>query len=309
MGKLERLLNLTAALLETERPLAADELRRRVEGYPPADASFRRAFERDKDDLREMGVPISLEPIPGSDPPIEGYRVRKSDYYLDDPGLEPDELAALHLAASAVRIEGLGGAEALRKLGGTVGGDAEGTETIVSVPTDPRLAIVFAAVAARRLITFGYRGELRAVEPWRLDFVRGRWYVTGFDRAREDERHFRIDRIDGAVDAGPDGAFERSGATTGVRLQPWQLGDEPPRHARLLVDADQAAWAVHTIAPAAVEHPDGSVELELAVTNEAAFRSLVLGFGDHAEILGPETLRDDMIQWLLAVATPEAPTR
>jgi proteasome accessory factor B len=302
VGKLERLLNLTAALLETERPLRADELRRRIDGYPDNDASFRRAFERDKDDLREMGVPISLEPIPGSDPPVEGYRVHKSDYYLPDPGLDNDELAALHLAASAVRVEGLGGAEALRKLGGSVEG--VGAETIVSVPTDPRLAVIFAAVAARRVITFGYRGETRDVEPWRLDFVRGRWYVTGFDRVRAGERHFRIDRIDGEVAAGEDAAFERAAGATGVRMQPWELGDEPPRQARLLVDADQAAWAVHTIGPAATEHRDGSVELELTVTNEAAFRSFVCGFLDHAEVLGPPDLRDDLIDWLAAMAEP-----
>ncbi|MFN3217502.1 MAG: helix-turn-helix transcriptional regulator [Acidimicrobiales bacterium] len=302
MGKLERLLNLTAALLETERPLRADELRRRIDGYPDNDASFRRAFERDKDDLREMGVPISLEAIPGSDPPVEGYRVHKSDYYLPDPGLDNDELAALHLAASAVRVEGLGGAAALRKLGGSVEG--AGAETIVSVPTDPRLAVIFAAVAARRVITFDYRGERRDVEPWRLDFVRGRWYVTGFDRVRAGERHFRIDRIDGEVAAGEDAAFERAAGATGVRMQPWELGDEPPRQARLLVDADQAAWAVHTIGPAAAEHPDGSVELELTVTNEAAFRSFVCGFLDHAEVLAPPDLRDDLIDWLAAIAEP-----
>ena len=69
MAKLERLLNLTAALLETERPLTADDIHKRIEGYPPAHASFHRAFERDKDDLREMGIPISLIAIPGSDPP------------------------------------------------------------------------------------------------------------------------------------------------------------------------------------------------------------------------------------------------
>lgn len=302
MGKLERLLNLTAALLETERPLRAEELRRRIDGYPDNSASFRRAFERDKDDLREMGVPISLEPIPGTDPPVDGYRVHKSDYYLPDPGLDNDELAALHLAASAVRVEGLGGAEALRKLGGSVEG--AGAETIVSVPTDPRLAVIFAAVAARRVIAFDYRGERRDVEPWRLDFVRGRWYVTGFDRVRSGERHFRIDRIDADVAAGDDAAFERAAGATGVRMQPWELGDEPPRQARLLVDADQAAWAVHTIGPAAAEHPDGSVELELTVTNEAAFRSFVCGFLDHAEVLGPADLRDDLIDWLAAIAEP-----
>ena len=64
MDKLERLLNLTAALLHAEMPLTAEELRARVGGYPDTKATFRRAFERDKDDLRSMGMPLRVEPVP-----------------------------------------------------------------------------------------------------------------------------------------------------------------------------------------------------------------------------------------------------
>ena len=71
MDKLERLLNLIAALLETPRAMSAEEIHERVPGYPEdSGATFRRAFERDKDDLREMGVPLRVETVPGSDPPL-----------------------------------------------------------------------------------------------------------------------------------------------------------------------------------------------------------------------------------------------
>ncbi len=297
MAKLERLLNLTAALLETERPLTAEELKARIEGYPDAPSSFHRAFERDKDDLREMGIPISLEALHGTDPPLQGYRIRKEDYYLRDPGLEADELAALHLAGNAVRLDGLGGAEALRKLGGAVGPvDAE--SVLASVPTDPRLAVLFAAVTERNVVGFTYRDEDRVVEPWRLDFVRGRWYLSGHDRQRDGERHFRLDRM------GPDltilerAAFDRLGEAQGVRMQPWELGDEPPQIARLLVDPEQAAWAAHHVGEPVETREDGSIVIEVAVTNETAFRSFVLTFLDHAEILEPQHLRDAMVAWL-----------
>ena len=72
MDKLERLLNLTAALLDTEMPLTAEEIWDRVGGYPDAKPSFRRAFERDKDELRAMGMPIEVATVPGADPPIDG---------------------------------------------------------------------------------------------------------------------------------------------------------------------------------------------------------------------------------------------
>ncbi len=300
MAKLERLLNLTAALLETERPLTAAELQKRITSYPESNASFRRAFERDKDDLREMGIPIVLEPIPVADPPMEGYRIRKEDYYLRDPGLEPDELAALHLAGTTVRIDGLSGAEALRKLGGAAAPD--NSELLASVPSDPRLTTLFSAVTERTVVSFEYNNTRREVEPWRLDLVRGRWYLSGFDRTRDDERHFRLDRLESEIVLHGSGDFERTTPASGVRLQPWELGDEPPQVARLLVDPDQAAWATHHVGLPVETRDDGSIVIEVAVTNETAFRSFVLTFLEHAEILEPENLRASMITWLRQLA-------
>ena len=73
MTKLERLLNLIAALIHTVVPMTAEEIREEVEGYGGAsEASFRRAFERDKDELRSMGIPISVSTVPGTDPPLTG---------------------------------------------------------------------------------------------------------------------------------------------------------------------------------------------------------------------------------------------
>src|SRR3954468_8398679 len=95
--RLERLLNLTAALLDATVPLSIDDVRERVPGYPEeAGETFRRAFERDKESLRHMGIPLRTQDIPGSDPPTTGYRIRRDEYALADPGLAPDELAALN---------------------------------------------------------------------------------------------------------------------------------------------------------------------------------------------------------------------
>src|SRR5947209_18989208 len=120
MDRLERLINRVAALLEAERPLTADELHQRLPGYADSTAAFRRAFERDKEVLREMGIPLARELVDPTQPNSDGYRIPKDEYYLQDPGLAPDELAALHLAASAVHVEGARGMEALCKLGGWV---------------------------------------------------------------------------------------------------------------------------------------------------------------------------------------------
>lgn len=289
-----------AALLETERPLSAEQIRTQIEGYGEAGATFRRSFERDKDDLREMGIPLSVEPIPGSDPPLDGYRIRKSEYFLPDPGLEPDELAALHLAASAVRIEGMSESAALRKLGGVVG-ESSG-DAMVSIPADPNLAVCFRAMTEQRLLEFSYSNADRVVEPRRLNFQRGNWYLSGYDRSRDDTRHFRLDRIQGGVKAGDIDEFASVTEVKGVQLAGWELGDEPEKLARLLIDADQADWARHHVGEPAEVFPDGSVILEIPVSNEAAFRGLVLTFLEHAEILEPVELRDGLVSWLEEVA-------
>jgi predicted DNA-binding transcriptional regulator YafY len=303
VDKLERLLNLTIALLETARPLRAEELRQRVPGYPEGDDAFHRAFERDKDDLREMGIPIRMFEIPGADPPADGYRVRKDEYYLRDPGLEPAELAALHLAASAVRLDGVQGLEGLWKLGGAI---AEAPVTTVSsIPSDDRLGPLFGALADRALVTFSYRGEPREIEPHRLDFQRGRWYLTGHDRARGDERNFRLDRIEGEVGIGPPEAFEPPDQEPGRPARPWEFGEGEPARAELLVDADLALWAATQVGDDAVteRRPDGSVVVELPVLNREAFRSFVITFLEHAEILGPADLRAEFVAWLEDVAS------
>ena len=107
MSRIERLVNLTAALLATERALTAEELRDRVPGYPEDKASFRRQFERDKDALRELGLPLLLESQRMGSEEQSAYRIDPDRYYLRDPGLTPDELSALHLASRMVRVEGL----------------------------------------------------------------------------------------------------------------------------------------------------------------------------------------------------------
>jgi proteasome accessory factor B len=307
--KLERLLNLTAALIEAPRPLTAQELRARIPGFPENDEAFRRGFERDKEDLREMGIPLVVEPITHSDPPQDGYRIRKDDYFLRDPGLEPEELAALHLASNAVRLDGVNIGAAIAKLGGTPDGAADDGVAIPAplveqLPASPALVSLFDAVGNRRSVTFGYRGETRHLNPFRLDYQRGRWYVSGFDLDRADERVFRLDRIDGDIVAGPPRAFKKPATDVpGIRRQAWELGGDTTITARLLVDADQAAWAAQTAGDELVEEwrADGSVVLRLDVGNLDAFLSFALGFLEFAEILDPPELRSMIIERLEAM--------
>jgi predicted DNA-binding transcriptional regulator YafY len=303
MNRLERLINLVAALLDAGRPLSAEELRQRVPGYPDDKAAFRRAFERDKETLRDMGVPVVTEAIDPVEPAVVGYRIPKEDYYLADPGLAGDELAALHLAASAVHLEGTDGMGALWKLGGEVAEEGP-TAPVAALPGEAHLAALFAAISERRRVTFDYRGRARRVEPQRLSFRNGHWYLAGRDTDAADDRSYRLDRIESDVVTGADaGAFERAPGEAPSVSSPWETGGDAPVVGHLLVDADQAVWAAGHVGADAVEErrPDGSVVLAVRVTNRDAFRSFVLGFLDHAEVLGPADLRAEMVAWLEAL--------
>jgi proteasome accessory factor B len=311
MSKLERLLNLTAVLLATDRPLTADELRQQVEGYPEATPSFRRAFERDKDDLRTLGIPLRVERVLAADPPLDGYRIPPDEYYLPDPGLGPDELAALHLASLTVRLVGMGEQEALWKLGGlgTNGPEENGLgnnglvgESIAELPGDPALIPLFSAISERHPVQFRYRDEDRRVDPWRLAFQRGRWYLSGYDQLRSGERNYRIDRIDGAivVDGDAEWSQDPKGKAGGRTLQAWEMGEDEPIAVKLRVDAAQAAMAGRQLGPdvLAEAQADGAVVFDVPVVNRDAFRSFVLGFLEHAEILEPVEIRADLRSWL-----------
>ena len=204
-SRVERVLLLLALLLDTRVPLTREQLVHEVAGYPEQITAYRRAFEHDKETLRRMGVPITTESV--GDAGEVGYRVRADDYYLPDLGLTPEETAALHVAVSAISLGNEAGMGALMKLGG-IGGEV--TAPIASLPIAPALATLFEAFRHRAIVTFSYRGRTRTLEPWGLSSKLGHWYVVGFDREREALRAFRADRIEGDVEVGASGAFERA---------------------------------------------------------------------------------------------------
>src|SRR5258708_22208502 len=221
--KTERLLGLAVCLLSTKRYLTAEQIRAAVPGYPEQDDLFKRMFERDKEDLRDLGVPLET----GLNPPFDedpGYRIRQQAYELPELRLEADEAAVLGLAARVWRRAELAGAAAgaLLKLR-AAGIDAAGLDTSDERPApqgiEPRLGTpepafgpLWEAVRDRRPVTFSYRAagrsdpQRRELEPLGVGNRHGRWYVAGWDRGRNATRVFRLGRIAGPVKfCGPPG--------------------------------------------------------------------------------------------------------
>ncbi|MEW9529581.1 helix-turn-helix transcriptional regulator [Microbispora sp. NPDC049125] len=215
--KTERLLNLVICLLATRRPLSAEQIRQAVPGYDPDnDEAFQRMFERDKNELREIGIPIEVHRDPWEDDP--GYRIVREAYELPEITLEADEAAVIGLAAQVWQRASLADAAsgALLKLrAGGVRTDLAESPLELRVDTrDPAFPALWEAVRDRRAVTFEYRSAgsesvlRRVVEPWGVVSRRGRWYLAGHDRDRGAPRVFRLSRVTGPVSTvGRPGAF------------------------------------------------------------------------------------------------------
>jgi proteasome accessory factor B len=311
--KLERLVNLTMLLLSTRRFLTVEQIHDLMPAYDQPDPeSFRRMFERDKEELRELGVPLET----GSHGVWEdevGYRIRRTDYQLPEIELTPDEAAALGLAARLWHSAGLADASrsALLKLQ-AAGIDAEPVsgglvEPRVDAP-DAAFGPCVAAVRASRAISFGYRrsggAELtqRTVEPWSVAHRHGRWYVVGHDRGRRAARVFRLSRIVGEVSTLP-GEF-----TVAVPddLDPLVMvasldTDSVAGKARLRI-AEDAGWSLRRAA--VTEAPDdepGWVVCEVPYGDAERFAEEVVGYGPAVVVCEPPEVRDAVVRRLRAL--------
>jgi proteasome accessory factor B len=295
----ERLANLVAMLLDAPQPVPLRRILADVPGYPASHESARVQFSRDKAMLAAEGIEV-ITVGSGAD---AAYRIDPAGYYLPDLDLDDDEALALNLAAGAVRLEGDDPDEALWKLG-AVG--AEGPP-LVALRSDPALPVLYEAVRRRRLVTFAYAGERRELEPWGMLCRDGYWYVSGHDRVRGALRHFRVDRIDGGLAVGDEHAFTAPAsfdAALAVPAEPFAVASGVPVHASVEVGPLMAAKVVAEVGEDRVveRHDDGTVVLSLPVTSVDGLRSWLFGLLDHARLLDPPDLVDDVRAWLSAVA-------
>ena len=213
--KSERLINLTIALLATKRFITKSEILKTVEGYEGSPESKDRMFERDKDDLRSLGIEIEV----GTFDPLfndeAGYRIKQERYQLDLGDVTPLEISLLSLAAQAWQGASLDDAaqRALVKLS-SLGIAIDEANLPHSVPflSDEGLDIpkITRAIAEHQILEFTYRNydlslESRRVVPIGLSTRSGYWYLSGVDQSIEEVRTFRLDRVIGTftVKKGP----------------------------------------------------------------------------------------------------------
>jgi proteasome accessory factor B len=203
--KSERLVNLTIALLATGRWLTKSEIYKNIDGYSGEPDAKERMFERDKEELRNLGIDIEVGTF---DPLFEdevGYRIRPERYRIQSTEFTAKQLALISSASQSWR----GAILASKASAGLAKLKALGIESdIDGIPINPHqlrssdenLSRIIDALAIRKTVSFQYRAadnsyEDRAIEPYGVGTKNGFWYVAGNDLQRKATRLFRLDRI------------------------------------------------------------------------------------------------------------------
>ncbi|HEY4898716.1 MAG TPA: WYL domain-containing protein [Candidatus Nanopelagicaceae bacterium] len=201
--KTERLINLTMALLATKRFMSKAEIFNQVAGYSGTTETKERMFERDKDDLRTLGISIEV----GTHDPLFddelGYRILENGYELEIGELSPTQISYLSLAATIWRNQLFtsSGSHALVKidaLNGTGFREDFGQATLSLENETPLFPALWEAITNSYRISFTYRSSSttrRQMLPYGLSLWHGSWYLVGYDLDKEEIRVFKVSRI------------------------------------------------------------------------------------------------------------------
>ena len=306
-------------LLASRRGVSRARLREVVPAYAasPSDEAFERMFERDKDELRSLGVPVETVALDVLHDDETGYRIDPGQYELPPVSFTREETVALGLAARAWSRAGLAGParDALLKLE-ALGQPLDLTAVDVSAvaiepwlgSTEPALPGLHAALADRQVVRFDYRKpgqsgtDQRTLEPWGILTRRGRSYVVGHDRLRDGVRVFRVGRIVGELrPVGRPGAYTvPHGLDLAAMVAPVDEG-EPQGTAVVDVAEGRGGW-LRRRATAAAPAPDGtSTRIELPYRELARAAAELAGLGADVVVVEPAALREAVVARLRAV--------
>ena len=312
-ARTERLVNLVICLLATRRFLTAAQIAATVAGYqhnpddPKEHEAFQRKFERDKAELRALGVPLET----GTDSVFDtepGYRIARREYALPDIRLAPEEAAVVGIAARLWQHAGLAAAASsgltkLRAAGVELDPHATlGVEPVMTV--DAAFEPLVAAARDRREVRFDYRvperdaPSTRRLQPWGVVGWRGRWYVVGHDLDREAVRCFRLSRLAGPViPVGPAGAFTPP-PDVDLLSHVVRWSDPIERHGRATVLVRRGrADGVRRWAERIDPGPDGDVAV-LPYHSAERLAYWLVGYGADVRVLEPPEVRDAVISRL-----------
>jgi proteasome accessory factor B len=298
--KSERLINLTIALLATKRFITKSEIFKTIDGYEGSSESKERMFERDKDDLRSLGIEIEV----GSFDPLfndeAGYRIKQERYQLDLGDVTALEISLLSLAAQAWQGASLDDAaqRALVKLNSLgIAVDEENISDSTPFFSDGGLdlPIITRAIAEHQILEFTYRNyelseEVRSVVPIGLSTRSGFWYFTGVDQSIEEIRTFRFDRVIGnfTVKKGPKN-FETPENFDSKRIF------ERDIDAHAVIDIRRGKGTSLRALAASTKSKGEWDQVQIPILDMRTLSALILWHGDDVYVHSPMELREIII--------------
>jgi proteasome accessory factor B len=308
--KSERLLNLLITLLVSRSYVSKERIRSVVEQYRDAgDEAFEKMFERDKDELRSLGIPIEVGFVDRAFEDEPGYRVERAAFELPQIDLEADEAAVIGLAARVWQHAGLASAtsDALVKLK-AAGVSVDRTALNVAQPQltveEPAFEAFWNATRTRTPVAFDYRtataatASERHLQPWGVVSYRGRWYAVGHDTDRGEPRVFRLSRVQGPVrGAGKAGSYAVPPGTD-LRALTQSLAPVPAQHQAVLWVRTGTALGLRRHADAEIVRQDGWDRLQVSYARTDAMADEVLGYGADVVVDAPDELRDLVLRRL-----------
>ena len=310
--KTERILNLTICLLVSGRYLPKSRIREAVEGYHNlSDAAFERTFERDKDELRSLGVPIevgSFDPLFDDEP---GYRILSSEFALPAIDLDAEEAAVVGVAARVWRHASMADStrSAIAKLR-AAGVEPDASQLASLEPSvqasEPGFEVLWNAVLDRARVSFTYRdGSPRTLEPWGLTSYKGRWYVIGNDVDRAATRMFKLSRMtDLPKRVSRAGSYQVPADLDLRRLARSLAPRQPTETAVLAIRAGKAPALVRRGEPASsdVRLPTGFAVYAVGFGDLHSAAEEITQFAADVVVLKPAELRELVVRGLAAVA-------
>lgn len=315
----ERLLNLVICLLAARRYVSKEQIRSVVPQYNDSGSveAFERMFERDKDDLREMGIPLETG---SNDILFEdeiGYRIPRDAYALPEVSFDSQELAVLGLAARAWQQATLAdaAARAVQKLE-AAGIDVDSQALAVVEPRvgadEPAFAALYQGARDRRPVRFDYAtadspdSQTRNLEPWGVVSWHGRWYVVGHDTDRDATRVFRLSRIVGPVEfAGPAGSIEIP-ENVNYAAQVSALEPHPMNEVAVLRVRPDSALPLRRRANSVKKYDDEWDVIELPFADAEQLAAELSGYAADVYAIEPTELSATLTRRLSAVLNAEA---
>ncbi len=310
-------MNLVIALLSTRTFITAERIRETVSGYAesPSDEAFSRMFERDKNELRDLGIPLETGRVSSLDP-TEGYKINREAYALAPVELTADEAAAVAMATQLWESPELVTVTqgALLKLR-AAGVDVDAPESAVAITataalpglrgSEDVLGILLAAIDSGQAVRFKHRASRsepyteRTVEPWGVVTFSGRWYLVGHDRTREATRTFRLSRIDAEITPiGPRDAVRRPDGVDLRNIVHHAVAEAPPSAQARVWVADGRGTELRRQAGTSTTKTlagRGGDEIALDIGRQDRLAREIASCGADAIVLEPESLREDVI--------------